>query len=282
MLEELARAKINFTLDILGLRPDGYHELETIMQTLQLHDRLSFAMAEGGIFLSCPHPDVPADENNLIYQAALLLMEYTGKKGGAKIHLQKNIPVAAGLAGGSADGAAALKGLNRLWGLGLTAGELLSLGARLGADVPFCLCGGTALARGKGEVLEPLPGLEGLGVVVVKPPFGVSTAWAYQLYDQTGGGPRPDNQAMRAAVAKKDAGAIGRLLANVFENVIADLYPEIREIKNALLEAGASGASLSGSGPAVFGLCANEDQARTVAGRLKVAPGYTVLVTSTV
>ncbi|MBC7324582.1 MAG: 4-(cytidine 5'-diphospho)-2-C-methyl-D-erythritol kinase, partial [Moorella sp. (in: Bacteria)] len=235
----------------LGLRSDGYHELETIMQTLRLHDRLSFSAAPQGISLVCDHPEVPAGEDNLICRAAKLLTAYTGNNYGAVIRLQKNIPVAAGLAGGSADGAAALRGLNRLWGLGLSAGELVSLGARLGADVPFCLAGGTALARGKGEVLYPLPGLGGLGVVLVKPPFGVSTARAYRLYDQMGGGPRPDHQAMMAAVAKKDVRAIGRLLANVFENVAASLHPEIREIKKALLEAGTLGASLSGSGPTV-------------------------------
>lgn len=287
MLQELAKAKINLTLDILDRRPDGYHEIETVMQTLQLHDYVAFSPAEGGIFLTCDHPEVPAGEDNLVHRAARLLIEYTGKKGGAKIHLQKNIPVAAGLAGGSADAAAALKGLHRLWGLGLTAGELMVLGARLGADVPFCLSGGTALARGKGEALEPLPRLQGLGVVLVKPPFGVSTARAYQLYDQMGGDARPDqrdrpdNRAMLAAVAKKDAGAIGRLLANVFEPVIAGVYPEIRDIKKGLLEAGALGASLSGSGPTVFGLWTNKEQAQKAAGRLKVRPGHTVLVTAT-
>lgn len=287
MLEEQARAKINLTLDILGRRPDGYHEIETVMQTLQLCDRLVFSPAEDGIFLACDHPEVPAGEDNLVYRAARLLMEGTGKKGGAKIYLRKKIPVAAGLAGGSADAAAALKGLNRLWGLGLTPGELMSLGARLGADVPFCLAGGTALARGKGEALETLPRLQGLGVVLVKPPFGVSTARAYQLYDRMGGGTRPDRadrpdlQAMLAAVAKKDAGAVGRLLANVFEPVIAAVYPEIRGIKKALLEAGALGACLSGSGPAVFGLWINEEQAQKAAGRLKLPPSCAVLVTAT-
>lgn len=163
----------------------------------------------------------------------------------------------------------------------------MSLGARLGADVPFCLAGGTVLARGKGEALETLPRLQGLGVVLVKPPFGVSTARAYQLYDRMSGGARPDQadrpdlQAMLAAVAKKDAGAIGRLLANVFEPVLTDVYPEIRGIKKALLEAGALGACLSGSGPTVFGLWRSKEQAQKAAGRLKLPPNCTVLVTAT-
>jgi len=288
--EELARAKINLTLEILGRRPDGYHEIETVLQTLALHDRLVFSPAKDGVFLTCDHPEVPAGEDNLAHRAARLLMEETGKKAGAKIYLEKRIPVAAGLAGGSADAAAALKGLNSLWGTGLTPGELMALGARLGADVPFCLAGGTALARGKGEALETLPPLRGLGVVLVKPAFGVSTAQAYRLYDQQSGGAgarpappdeRPDRQAMLAAVAKKDAGQIGRLLNNVFEPVIAGVYPEIAQIKKALLEAGALGACLSGSGPTVFGLWADEAQARQAAGRLPGRPGWTVLVTAT-
>ena len=286
MLQELARAKINLTLDILGLRPDGYHELETIMQTIHLHDCLTFQAAEEHIFLSCTHPDVPAEEDNLIYQAAMLLLEYTRLKLGARIKVQKNIPVAAGLAGGSADGAAALKGLNRLWRLGLTDGELISLGARLGADVPFCLFGGTVLARGKGEVLHSLPCLQGVGVILVKPSFSVSTARIYklydQLYDQMGGGPRPDNKVMIEALQKKKISKIGSGLGNVLERFVSFLYPEIKEIKKALLVAGALGASMSGSGPTVFGLCENEEQAIKVAGRLKINSEYTVLVTITV
>ncbi|MGB9904022.1 MAG: 4-(cytidine 5'-diphospho)-2-C-methyl-D-erythritol kinase, partial [Desulfotomaculales bacterium] len=165
---------------------------------------------------------------------------------------------------------------------GLTEGELLALGERLGADVPFCLLGGTALARGKGEVLTPLPSLKGLGVVLVKPPFGVSTAAAYHLYDRLGGGPRPANRQMLAALEKKDLPAVGRLLGNVFEGPVFSLYPELREVKEALLRAGVLGASLSGSGPAVFGLCRDIEQAARVAGRLRLPREYTVLVTETV
>lgn len=282
MDQEPARAKINLTLDITGRRSDGYHELETVMQTLALSDFLTFLPAAGEISVTCSHPEVPAGEGNLVWKAAVLIKELAGGNKGAKIELKKNIPVAAGLAGGSADAAAALKGLNRLWNAGLTEGELLALGERLGADVPFCLLGGTALARGKGEVLTPLPSLKGLGVVLVKPPFGVSTAAAYRLYDRLGGGPRPANRQMLAALEKKDLPAVGRLLGNVFEGPVFSLYPELREVKEALLRAGVLGASLSGSGPAVFGLCRDREQAAQVAGRLRLPLKYTVLVTETV
>jgi len=282
MITEHASAKINLTLDILCLRPDGYHELETIMQTIGLEDILTFSPDGEGIFLTCNVPAVPVGESNLICRAALLLREYTGKKRGARICLQKNIPLEAGLAGGSTDGAAALRGLNKLWDLGLSRNELLRLAEELGADVPFCLSGGTALARGKGERLEPLPPLKGLGVVLVKPPTGISTAKAYNLYDQIGGGPRPDNRGMVTAIEKKDVRGIAGLLVNVFEKVSAHLNPAVLNIKADLLEAGVLGASMSGSGPTVFGLCSDKNGAARIAGGLKYEPGYTVLATGTV
>ena len=279
-MEVIARAKINLTLDIQSLRPDGYHEIETIMQTIELHDRLFLEPVQEGISLTCDHLGVPLGEDNLIYRAAVLLQEYTGLRKGAIIILDKNIPLAAGLAGGSTDAAAALRGLNSLWKLGLTASELMVLGDRLGADVPFCLVGGTALARGKGEVLFSLPPLPRLGVVLAKPPFGVSTAQAYRQYDLTGGGPRPDTKVMLAAIEGKDVTRIYHLLANVLEDTAALLHPEIITIKNLLLSAGAKGAAMSGSGPTVYGLCESEEGARAVAGELKLPSGWVKLVTA--
>lgn len=282
MHRELARAKLNLTLDIIGRRPDGYHELETIMQAIELGDHLTFMPASEGIVVQCAHPGVPAGEDNLVFKAAALLMEFTGRNWGVRIELKKNIPVAAGLAGGSADAAAALRGLNRLFRAGLAEKDLLFLGERIGADVPFCLLGKTALARGKGEVLTPLAALKGAGVVLVVPPFGVSTAAAYRLYDRLGGGPRPKNREMVAALEKGDLFMVGQLLGNVFEGPVFFLHPELKEVKEALLEAGALGASLSGSGPAVFGLCVDRERAGLVAGRLHLPPEYAVLVTETV
>jgi 4-diphosphocytidyl-2-C-methyl-D-erythritol kinase len=280
LLEVIARAKINLTLDVLSLRPDGYHEVKMIMQTIELHDRLFLEPAQEAISLACDHPGVPSGEENLIYRAAVLLKEYTGQKKGVTVILDKNIPVAAGLAGGSTDAAAALKGLNSLWELGLTASELMLLGERLGADVPFCLVGGTALARGKGEVLFSLPPLPRMGVVLVKPPFGVSTVQVYRQYDLTGGGPRPDTKAMLVAIEGKDVKRICHLLANVLETTAALLHPEIITIKNFLLEAGATGAAMSGSGPNVFGLCESEEKAVAVASKLKLPSGWVKLVTA--
>lgn len=279
MLEIAGYAKINLTLDILGLRPDGYHEVEMIMQSIKLHDRLFFEAAED-ISFSCSFPGVPPGEDNLAYRAAFLLQEYTGQRKGAAIVLQKNIPVEAGLAGGSADAAAALKGLNSLWGLGLTLSELMELGARLGADVPFCLMGGTALAKGKGEALTPLPVLPGLGVVLIKPPFGVSTGKVYKQYDLGGGGLRPDTKAMLAAIRERNATQICCLPANVLEATVSCLHPEIILAKNMLLAAGAAGAAMSGSGTTVFGLCESEAKAGVIAEKLKLWPGWMKMVTT--
>ncbi|OAT82945.1 4-(cytidine 5'-diphospho)-2-C-methyl-D-erythritol kinase [Desulfotomaculum copahuensis] len=279
MLELAAHAKINLSLDIKGRRADGYHELETVMQSIALHDRLVFsAAADGAISLECDSGEVPAGPENLVYRAALLLRENTRCRRGVRISLAKRIPVAAGLGGGSADAAAALAGLNRFWNLGLPPAVLCSLAAVLGADVPFCLRGGTALARGKGELLTPLPALPAMGVVLAKPPFGVSTARVYAAYDQRPAGPGPDTAAMLAAIEQRDPAAVARCLGNVLEPVTASLHPVINDIRRALLRAGAMNALMSGSGPAVFGLCRDEREAGRVAARLTDVPGK-ILVT---
>ncbi|MCL5058908.1 MAG: 4-(cytidine 5'-diphospho)-2-C-methyl-D-erythritol kinase [Actinobacteria bacterium] len=277
-----ARAKINLSLDVLGARPDGYHEILTVMQPLELHDKMKVeALATGAIEVICSHPDVPSGPGNLVYRAADLLRSECGCSMGASIYIKKNIPVAAGLAGGSADAAAALKALNKLWGLGLEERQLLQAGERIGADVPFCLAGKTALAGGKGEILTPLPSFPGLGVILVKPSFGVSTARVYSLYDSSPAGPGPNTGAMVSALEKRDFEAVAALLNNVLERVTAALHPEINEIKKALIEAGAAGAIMSGSGPTVFGLCRSPGEALSVAARLEL-PGCRVIVNETV
>lgn len=280
LLEVLAHAKINFTLDVLGIRPDGYHEVEMVMQSLQLHDRLLFKENDRNISIKCDCPDVPTGTENLVCRAADLLRDYTGCNSGAEISISKKIPVAAGLAGGSADAAAALYGLNLLWELGLSGQELQQLGQRLGADIPFCLTGGTVLARGIGERLEILPPAPQLGVVLVKPLFGVSTATVYRLFDTMPANRHPDTAAMAIALRNKDIGDICESLYNVLEPVTSSIHPEILKLKQELLKAGAAGALMSGSGPTVYGLCADEPSAREVAGNLDVRD-CTVIVTTT-
>jgi 4-diphosphocytidyl-2-C-methyl-D-erythritol kinase len=277
-----ARAKINLSLDILGTRPDGYHDILTVMHPLELHDRLEIeALPTDVIEVACSHPDVPAGPGNLVYRAAELLRGECGCSRGASIFIKKNIPVAAGLAGGSADAAAVLTALNKIWGLGLEKGHLLRIGEKIGADVPFCLAGTTALAGGKGELLTPLPPFPGLGVVLVKPPFGVSTASIYSLFDSSPGGAAPDTGAMVKAIKERDYRAVAALLGNVLEPVTASVHPEIYAIKKTLAEAGASGALMSGSGPTVFGLCPSPGEALSVAARLDL-PGCRVIVNETV
>lgn len=273
-MEVAAHAKINLSLDIKGRRADGYHELETIMQEVSLHDRLVFYPApDETLILKCDHPEVPAGPENLVYRAALLLREKTGCRRGVCIVLKKHIPVAAGLGGGSADAAGALTGLNRFFALGLSVTELLPLAAKLGADVPFCLLGGTALGRGKGEQLIPLPPLPAMGVVLVKPPFGVSTARVYAAYDEQPAGFSPDTAALLAAIKRRDLPGVAEHLGNVLEPVTASMYPVVRDIRRALLRAGAMNAVMSGSGPTVFGLCPDEREARRVAARLEGVNG---------
>lgn len=276
-----AHAKINLTLGIKGLRPDGYHEVEMVMQSVELHDCLEFSTIPEGIEIITDSPDIPPGSDNLVHRAAALLMEYTGHPGGVRIALKKNIPVAAGLAGGSTDAAAALKGLNEIWELKLTKAELFRLGEKLGADVPFCLLGGTALARGKGEALIPLPSPKALGVLLVKPPFGVSTAGAYRKYDELPPGPQPDTDGMLGALRTGDWDSLCAGLCNVLERATAAMHPEVPEIKKLLLESGAGGALMSGSGPTVFGLFADFPGAREAASGLEL-PGCGILVTRTI
>ncbi|AGK99732.1 4-(cytidine 5'-diphospho)-2-C-methyl-D-erythritol kinase [Desulfoscipio gibsoniae] len=263
-----AYAKINLLLDVLGTRPDGYHELVTVMQTLELHDTVVITKARE-IELIVEGADLPCGRDNLAFRAADLLRRQVGYAGGASIKLIKRIPLAAGLAGGSADAAAVLCGLNSLWGLGMRMGKLLDLGAVIGSDVPFCLQGGTALVRGRGERVDPLPGLPSLGVVLAKPCFGVSTAEVYHRYDDIENPLHPDSQGMLQSVRGGDVSGLVACLGNALEQVTSSMHPEIEHIKSILAATGALGVLMSGSGPTVFGLFDNETAARQAAGRLK-------------
>jgi len=272
-----ANAKINLTLDILGTREDGYHEVAMIMQEISLHDTLSMGKINQGISLTIAiegqQGTLSADESNLCWKAAALVQKEYNLQEGVEIHLTKRIPMAAGLAGGSADAAAVLKGMNHLFRLGMTEARLCELGARLGSDIPFCIMGGTMLATGRGEVLTRLPGFPRLSVVLAKPPVGVSTAWAYKTYDAGYDGPHPDNEAMLAAIHEGDAHKAAGLLCNVLEGVTEVEHPVIADYKRLMLEHGAMASMMSGSGPTVFGLVREKQQAWHLADTLKKYDG---------
>ncbi|SHK34685.1 4-(cytidine 5'-diphospho)-2-C-methyl-D-erythritol kinase [Desulforamulus aeronauticus] len=276
-----AHGKINLTLDVLSRRPDGYHDVEMIMQSIALHDTLRIEDQEEEIMLTAAGQPVSIDEDNLIIKAARLLQQQTGTQRGAKIHLQKEIPVAAGLAGGSTDAAATLRGLNELWQLGLSRKQLMELGVRLGADVPFCLLGGTAIARGIGEELTPLPAAPNFGVVLVKPAFGVSTAAVYRGLNVASLRQHPRTNSMVDALRFGQLSAVADELGNVLESVTLGLYPELQEIKETLTEVGCQGVLMSGSGPTIFGLTEDAAAAIKLARQLAL-PNCKVVATAMV
>jgi 4-diphosphocytidyl-2-C-methyl-D-erythritol kinase len=256
---EKAPAKINLSLDVLRKRDDGYHEVEMIMTMVDLADRIEMQeLPRDTIIISSQAGYIPLDEKNLAFQAAKLIKERYEVKKGVYIHLDKKIPVAAGLAGGSSDAAATLRGLNRLWGLGITAEELKELGAELGSDVPFCVMGGTAVARGRGEKLEPIGAPPQCWVVLAKPPINVSTSEIYGKLNASEIPHHPSIPAMLDAIRRKDFEAMCANLGNVLEEVTLKLYPEVHHVKECMLKLGADGVLMSGSGPTVFGLVAKE------------------------
>lgn len=262
-----AFAKINLVLDVLDTRADGYHDLFTIMQSLELHDVVELTKA-GHIELVVEGANLTSGPENLAYRAADLLRRQTGYTKGAKIRLVKNIPLEAGLAGGSADAAAVLRGLNDLWGLDMGASELETLGAVLGSDVPFCLKGGTALVQGRGEKVDSLPSLPPLGVLLAKPTFGLSTGQVYRMYDDLKNPIHPDGQGMLQAVYNGDVAGVIVRLGNSLEQVVMEKYVEIEKIKEILAVSGANGVLMSGSGPTVFGLYGNESVAMKASIRI--------------
>ena len=277
-----AHAKINLALDVLGKRPDGFHAVSMIMQSVGLHDTVEMTWKESGISLACDREELPCDHNNLAFRAAGLLIQECGVKQGVHIDLAKRIPLAAGLAGGSSDAAAVLKGLNVLWKLSLTPSELEALAARLGSDVPFCLWGGTAWAAGRGEILTPLPDFADRGVVLANPPLQVATAWVYGNYRPQATFFHPDIDRMRNAIENGDFAAVTKNLGNMLETVTVSAHPQIDAIKNAFFQSGAKGVLMSGSGPTVFALTPDRESAAQLAARVSLAAGVVVLVTETV
>lgn len=256
---EKAPAKINLLLDVLRKREDGFHEVEMVMTMVDLADRLELEeLSRDQIVLSSQAGFIPLDEKNLAFQAAKLVKERYGVKQGVYLHLDKQIPVAAGLAGGSSDAAAALRGLNRLWRLGLSGEELESLGAELGSDVPFCVRGGTALATGRGEKLQSIQSPPQCWVILAKPPINVSTADVYGKLRAAELKSHPSVRKMLDAIASESFPDVCASLGNVLETVTLDRYPEVKQIKDCMERLGADGVLMSGSGPTVFGLVSKE------------------------
>ena len=260
-IELEAYAKINLSLDVLRKREDGYHELRMIMQSIELHDTVHIETAAAGIRVGCDSRWVPSDAENIAGKAALLITGKYAIKDGLKIYIKKTIPVAAGLAGGSANAAAVLKGVNSLFSLGLSDPELMGLGKQIGADVPFCIAGGTMLAEGIGEKLTPLPPFSGINLVLLKPKIGVSTAWVYKNLDIGKIVKRPDTERLISAVSDGNADEVAANMANVLESVTIPTYGMVQAAKDRLIKYGAAGSMMSGSGPAVFGIFSNREQA---------------------
>ena len=281
MITKLAKAKVNLTLDILGKRDDGYHEVSMIMQSIDLADIVTLEEADD-IIVETDIAELADDRTNIAYRAAELLRDTHAPDRGAHIRIKKNIPLAAGLAGGSTDAGAVLLGLNELWGLGLTIDTPTDLGARLGSDVPFCMLGGTMLATGRGEVLKRVPALDVMPLVLVKPPVGVSTAAVYGGYRADRVSVHPTADSMTAAIESKDKQRIFRAMGNVLETVTIELHPEIADIKRSLLAAGAEHAMMSGSGPTVFAFAPTAEDAQRIAEHMKQKYStYTVCTTAT-
>lgn len=255
-------AKINLTLDVLGKRADGYHDVEMIMQTVSLFDLIIVDKSRDGISVNTNLKYLPNNEKNIAYKAAQLFFERTGISGGARIIIHKNIPVAAGLAGGSGNGAAVLHAMNKLYNAELSVEELCEMGAKLGADVPYCLTGGTQLATGIGEVLTPLPPMKQTTVLIVKPPINVSTGSVYEKIDAAPIEKRPDTKKIIDALNTGDVETVAKNLCNVMESVTETMYPAIGGIKRKMLINGAIGAVMSGSGPSVFGFFDDDKKAK--------------------
>ena len=263
MLEKKAYAKINLGLDVTGKRDDGYHIVRMIMQNVDLYDTLTFEDNETGeICLTASSEKIPTDESNLICKVALQLKKEFGVSKGANIHLVKRIPVAAGMAGGSTDGAAAYVALNELWNLGLDKKKLCELAVKLGADIPYCIIGGTALAEGIGEELTVISDMPACHIVIAKPAIDVSTGWVYKELDSRKIIEHPDIDGIRAAIEDGNIKAMCSLIGNVLESVTAGKYTVIGDIEKILEDSGAVGAFMTGSGPTVFAVFDDEDKAK--------------------
>lgn len=265
-----AYAKLNLTLDILRKREDGYHDLQMVMQSIDLADTLTITPAEGPGTMATTLSYLPADGRNLAQMAAAAFRTATGREMEVDISIQKRIPVCAGMGGGSSDAAAVLRAMNQLTGAGLSDAALAAIGQQVGSDVPYCVLGGTALAEGRGEILTPLSPLPPCSVVICKPAFPISTPQLFSRVDVRKIARRPDTQGLIAALNAGDLTGVARRMYNVFEDVLEPRRQvEINAIKSTLIDCGALGASMSGSGPTVFGLFDREEAARRACTQLE-------------
>ena len=265
-----AFAKINLGLDVLGKREDGYHEVRMIMQTIRMYDQLDMRKSvEPGIHLTTNKKYIPVDENNLVWRAAKLMMDTCGIMEGVSIHLHKVIPVAAGMAGGSSDAAATLVGMNRLFHCGLSKEKLMELGVQIGADVPYCVLRGTALAEGIGEKLTVLPPMPDCWILIGKPGISVSTKYVYTTLDLNTDTVHPDIDGMKKALGDGNLYGITERMGNVLQDVTIPAYLEVERIKEQMKTLGAVNAMMSGSGPTVFGIFDNEEKAQEACQKLR-------------
>lgn len=269
-LELKALGKINLGLDVLGRRENGYHDVRMVMQTVYLYDRIIMKKSKTpGIRLETNLYYLPVNENNLAYQAAQMLMDEFHMEEGVSIQLDKHIPVAAGMAGGSSNAAAVLFGMNRMFSLGLSQKELMERGVKLGADVPYCIMRGTVLAEGIGEELTTLTPMPKCFVLIAKPPISVSTKVVYEALDSKELVEHPDIDGLIEGLEKRDLKTIASCMGNVLEDVTIPMHPVIEEIKQEMKNAGALNAMMSGSGPTVFGLFETKAAARKAQDRIR-------------
>lgn len=267
-----ALAKINLGLDVVRRREDGYHEVRMVMQTINLYDRLDIVKKkEPGISIKTNISFLPVNENNLIYKAGKLLMDEFGITEGVSVKLNKRIPIAAGMAGGSTDAAAMMYGINKLFDLGLSRKALMERGVKIGADVPYCIMRGTALAEGIGEELTQLSPMVRCPILIAKPSISVSTKFVYQNLKLDENTVHPDIDKLVEDIKKKDLGKIASDMGNVLETVTIPNYPVIAEIKERMLQSGAVNSMMSGSGPTVFGIFDDEETARKAYADMKSA-----------
>jgi len=264
-----AHAKINLSLDVLGKREDGYHDLKTIMQQIALKDVVTIRTRATGVIIESNSGEIPLDNSNLAYKAYLLLANTYNINSGIYIHIQKNIPVAAGLAGGSSDAAAVLRGLNELWQLNLTQKELMDIGVKIGADVPYCIMGGTALAEGIGEKLTKLKSFSDKLILLANPDISVSTAHVYNSLKLDFVSNHIDVEDLVNSIERDEVDFLGKNMFNILETITIKEHPIINDIKNHMLEYGAIGSLMSGSGPTIFGIFENEEQMKKCEESLK-------------
>lgn len=287
-LKQRAYAKINLSLDVVRRREDGYHEVKMIMQSIGLYDEITMEKCEKGIHVTVSMGEgfgeetLPADENNLVYRAAKLIMESFGIREGIRIHLDKHIPMAAGMAGGSTDAAAVFRGMNELFALDMDIEKMKKMAVKIGADVPYCIEGGTQLSEGIGEILTPLKRVPDFILLIAKPDISVSTKYVYENLNLQALESHPDVEGMVAAIQNGDRDGILNRMENVLESVTLTKYPVIREIKNFMIENGAQNALMSGSGPTVFGIYKDRTGAEEAAELLRTKKLAKQIFTTTV